>query len=1064
MERLATACYRILIHAVLCAALVLVSLPLCAQSTNGVILGTVRDPSGSPVPSAQVTLVNVATGLQRQTVSNATGDYVFAQVSAGAYALKVAAQGFKSATITNLQLLVGETIRTDVELQIGEVTSTVEVQATIPVVQSETSSVGKVVDSHRVELMPLNGRGNIFSLLALAPGVQNAGTNPLISGGTWIGSTNFTVDGIANNDPSNERISSAVPSLDSVAEFRVIANVAPAEHGMGGAQVIMVTKSGTNQLHGSLFAFNRNRVAAAKDFFATGNPKPPFNRNEFGGSAGGPIIRNKMFFFGSFEGLRRHSPTTNFVAVPTAALRNGDFKGVATIKDPYASGAPFADNRIPANRISDVAKEVMRFYPLPNRPGVGTAGLVINYLVALRTLEQNDRYSGRVDYQPTARDNFSARLFWVKNGPYISASGGVPDTYGSYGRFGNPTRNFMFSYIRTISPRSINEFRAGHNFEEAFRSPQNPDYDPSKFIPGLISPVPGLGGLPNVTITGFTALRDQAGSGDQKRIYQFFDNYTWTNGTHTLKAGFQYMRTSVYAYSVVTRGDFTFNGRYSGHAFADFLMGYMSASGRASANRLSEPFDDRYAGFFQDDWKLSSRLTLNAGLRYEYMTPRWNHLDQMANFYPSLNKIVVFMGKGSQRLWDTLPIVHAKDVGMDKSNWIRRDRNNFGPRIGFAYRPLGTALLVVRSGYGIYYNMNSAGPPATLMSTLPPFLVSETFEPAAGSIPSLTWLNPFPGAGTIPSNPNAPTLAWDFVNPYHQQWNMTLEYEVLRNTAVRASYVGNRGTHLPVAFQLNVPPPAPGPIQPRRPFQPWGNIGYQESTRNSIMHQMQLSAQRRRAAGVAFEIEYQFSRALGGQVYGEAVMDNRNARLDRGNLDYIRRHFTKINYIYDLPLGKGRRFLSSLPSFADKILGGWQLAGIISLATGQPYSVTFTSTLQGMPSSRADIIGNPNLPNPTIQRWFNPAAFAVPAPYTYGNSARNLLFGPNLRLWDAAVFKDMTITERLRLQFRSEFFNMPNHPNFGLPAADITVASTVGRISSTAESPRQIQFGMKLLF
>jgi hypothetical protein len=341
--------------------------------------------------------------------------------------------------------------------------------------------------------------------------------------------------------------------------------------------------------------------------------------------------------------------------------------------------------------------------------------------------------------------------------------------------------------------------------------------------------------------------------------------------------------------------------------------------------------------------------------------------------------------------------------------------------------------------------------------------VAETFEPAPGTVPSLTFANPFPGAGTIPASPEIQAISRDRRNPYHQQWNFTLEYELLPNTSVRASYVGNKGTHLERNFNLNDPPPAPGAVQPRRPFQPFGPINYYESGRDSITHQMQLGAVRRFSSGLAFQFEYQLTKGLGEQVYGLPPMDNRNTRLDRGNLDFIRRHYATLNYIYDLPFGRGKRYLNGLSGAAEKLLGGWQIAGLSAFGTGQPFSVTFTSRVLGWPSSRADIVGDPELENQTPQRWFNPDAFAVPQPFQYGNSARNMLFGPGFFNWDAAVFKHTQLTERFKLEFRAEFFNILNHPNFGLPASNISVPSTVGQISSASEA-RNIQFGMRLAF
>lgn len=1046
-------------------AMLLLSLAACTwgQQSRSVILGRVTDQTGAAIPEAQVTLMNMKTGISFRTTTGATGDYTFTNLDPGTYQVTAERAGFRTSVIQNLTLFVAETVRADIQLDVGDLTTKIEVVATIPVVQSETSSVGNVVDSNQVVKMPLNGRTSIYALLALAPGVQNSGSNPLISGGTWVGSTNMMVDGVTNNDVGNERLLAPLPSLDAVAEFKLIANGASAEYGRGGAQVIVATKSGTNEFHGSLFAFNRNRATAAKNFFATGLPKPAFNRNEFGGSLGGPIVRNKLFFFGSFEGLRLRQSSTTVSAMPTRALKAGDFSGLAPIRDPW-SGLPFPNNQIPSSRISPVATELLRFATDPNTPGTGAAGLGNNLVVNIPRRENMDRYSIRGDYQVTDNDRFTARYYHVNNGPFMAPAGGT-DKFGNWGGFGIATRNALGSYTRVLSSRMLNEVRFGFNQEVNFRTPQNSDYDPSRIIPGLIPPVKGLGGLPTVTITGFRGFSDQPGSGDVKRSYEVLDNFTWTKDRHTIKAGFEFQRAAAFNFQNPPpyRGNFNFDGRYSGHAFADFLLGALSGTGRVSKNVESEPVNSRYGLYIQDDWSVVPKLTLNLGLRYEYAAPFTNAQGDMANFYPDLGKVVLLAGEADPRLMAALPIVSGREVGLGPGNYVNKDRNNFGPRLGFAFRPLGTTRFVVRSSYGIYYNVIAAYGGYFHLALNPPFRVAESFEPAPGTVPSLTFANSFPGSGTIPTSATLYAISRDRRNPYHQQWNFTLEYELVRNTSVRASYVGNKGTHLERNFNLNDPPPAPGAVQPRRPFQPFGSINYYESGRDSITHQLQLGALRRLASGLAFQFEYQFTRALGEQVYGNPPMDNRNTRLDRGNLDFIRRHYATLNYIYDLPFGKGKRYLSSVAGAVNKLIGGWQLAGIMSMGSGQPYSVTFTSTVLGWPSSRADIVGNPNLTNPTIDRWFNPAAFAVPAPFTYGNSARNMLFGPGFYSWDSAIFKHTALTETLNLEFRAEFFNFPNRANFGLPASNISVPATVGRISSASDA-RTIQFGMRLSF
>ncbi len=1048
----------------LAMGLALIAGSASAQETRGSILGRVSDSTGAIVPNSSVTLLNEGTGVTNSSAVTESGEYTFLNLDPGQYTVTVTATGFKKSIIKQVTLYVAQKARVDVALSVGAVETSVEVQASIPVVQSDQASVGSVVDNKQINTMPMNGRSSLFGLMALAPGYTRASVNALVAGGTWAGSANMTVDGASNTDVGGARLLPIGPSLESIAEFSVVSNGTSAEYGRGGAQVIIATRAGTNSVHGSLFYFNRNRVTAAKNFFATGLPNPKFNRNEFGGSVGGPIVKNKLFYFGTYEGLEQRSTGTSFVAMPTTALKNGDFTGLAVIRDPYtAARTPFPNNAIPSGRFSPVSVELLKFATDPNGPGTGAAGLGNNFVVNNPTKEFNDRYTARIDYELSPKDRISGRYFQVDNGPYQAAGGGT-DKFGNWGGNGTATKNVVGSYSRIITPSLFMEARFSFQHANLFRTPQNGGYDPSKLIPGLIAPLAGLGGLPTVTILGFRGFDDRPGSGDRSLRYEYFHNATWIKRAHTVKMGFEFSRSSAYNWQNTApfRGSFRFDGRYTGHSFADYLLGTTTQTGRASKNAEVDMVNNRWSAFVQDDWKVNRKLTVNLGVRYDFYGVFSNAKGDLSSFDPELGKVVLISGTPDPRLMSTLPVVLGKDLGLDSSNWYNNDRNNFAPRVGFAYRPFGGTRFVVRAAYGIYYN-DVGGYSFLGVPSNPPFIVSETFDAPPGTTPTLTFATPFAGAGTIPSSPRVAAWARDRVNPYQQQWNFTLESEVVRNTAVRVSYLGNLGLHLDRVFPMNEPLPAPGNVQARRPYQPFGNINYQETGRNSILHALQVGVIRRYSNGHSFQMEYQFNRALGENTFASAPMDFRNSRLDRGNLDYVRRHVLTTNYVYDLPFGKGRPYLTGVSGFGGKMISGWQLTGIVSMGTGEPYSITFTSTTVGWPSSRADIIGNPNVDNPTIDRWFDPSAFGVPAPFEYGNSARNMLFGPGYFNWDAGILKNTNITERMLLEFRAELFNVPNHPNFGLPASSISVPASVGRISSAGDA-RTVQFGMRLRF
>lgn len=1049
--------------ALLLAGLLSLGLAL-GQETRGSISGRVVDSSGAIVPAASVTVVNMATGVASTAPLTGSGEYTAINLDPGQYEVTASATGFRKTVVRNITLFVAQKARVDVTLAVGDVATSVEVQAAIAVVQTEQTSVGSVIDSKQMTTMPLNGRTNLYGLMALAPGFTRPSVNALIAGGTWGGSVNMTIDGSSNTDVGGARLLPIAPSIESLAEFSVVSNGTSAEYGRGGAQIIVATKSGSNEIHGTVFAFNRNRVTTAKNFFATGLPTPTFNRNEYGFSLGGPIVKNKLFYFGTYEGLQQRNTGTSFVAMPTVALKSGNFTGLPSIRDPYATGqTPFPGNQIPAQRISPISTELLKYASDPNMPGTGAAGLGNNFVVNIPTREFNDRYTVRLDYELSAKDRISGRYFQVDNGPYVAAGGGT-DKFGNWGGNGTATKNIIGSYSRILTPSLITEARFAFQRANLFRTPQNGDLDPSKLIPGLTAPLPGLGGLPTVTITGFRGFDDRPGSGDESTRYEYFQNATWMKGSHTVKAGFEWQSTTAYNWQNVApfRGNFRFDGRYTTHPFADFLLGTPTQTGRSNKNASIDMANNRWSAFLQDDWKATRNLTVNIGLRYDFYGLFSNRQGDMSTWDPSLNKVVLIGGTPDPRLLAGLPTVLGKDIGVTPSNWYNNDRNNFAPRIGLAYRPTHSNRLVLRLAYGIYFN-DPGGYSFLGMVSNPPFIVSETFDALPGTTPSLTFANPFPGNGVIPTGPRVTGWAKDRVTPYQQQWNFTIESEIARNTGLRVSYIGNLGLHLDRVLPLNDPLQGPGNVQLRRPIQPFGPLNYQETGRNSILHGMQIGLIRRYSNGMSFQMEYQFNRALGENTFASQPMDFRNARLDRGNLDYVRRHMVTGNYVYDLPFGKGKALFQNAPKGVNLMISGWQLSGILGIATGEPYSVTFTSTVAGWTSSRANIIGTPQADNPTIERWFNPAAFTTPAQFTWGNSARNLLFGPGYFSWDAGIFKNTRLTERFLLEFRAETFNLPNKANFGLPASNISVPATVGRVNSAAD-PRTFQFGMRLRF
>jgi hypothetical protein len=1037
------------------ALFVLLSASAFAQSTLGTILGRVVDPSGASVAGVKVTLREETTNVSSSQNSNADGQYVFSNIKPGTYQLTFEANGFAVQHIEHLPLEVNQTVRQDISLQIGALVSSIQVTAEKTLVQTDTSSVGSVIESNQVQRMPLNGRTNMFGLLALSPGVQSPGTNPRISGTSWIG-VQATMDGSLNMEMENSRLSNADPSLESLGEFRVIDSTGSAEYGGGTAQVIASTKSGTNQFHGSLFEYNRNRVTAAKNFFATGLPKAPYNRNEVGGSLGGPIKRDKLFFFGSYEALTFRSSSTNQSAQPTTALLNGDFTGLPPIKNPFTQ-QPYAGNKIPTNLINSSAKALSAYFSTPNISTTNAAGLGTNYIVNLPSQQHNYRYEGRVDYSFNATNTLFARYFYTDIYNY------VPGTTEKFGGDNQPLaqQNFVVNYTRTISPTLVNVAIFGMQRETDTFYNQNYKLDPASLVPGIVQ-YPGLGGLPTISITGFTGFNDALGSGDTIPNYHFGDTITWTKGKHTVKGGFSFLRYQFLSYGNQDPkyGSVSFTGQYTGNAFADFLLGYATGSTKPLGPSNIESRNNRYGFFLQDDWRISSKLTMNIGVRYDLPTLYVNSKGDMVNWYQNLNALVILLRRSTPGAYPGLPIVNGDSIGLNAGNYLHNDLKQVAPRFGLAYRPLNSNRLVLRGGYGIYYDPMPWKFGSYILGTNPPFAGTISYEPSSNTIPTLFLNNAFPtGSGSTPSGVGIVAQDASARYPLTHQWNATVETQLASNTVLRATYLGSEREHSGMIYPINTPLAQPGAVQTHRPYQPFGNISLYTNGQTANTQQLQLSLLRRYTSGLSFQVEYSLTKSLDSSATdtGTPLVPN-NWRLDRGNNSMIRTNYLVANYVYELPFG---RSLHGLPRF---VLSGWQTSGIVTAGSGLPFSVNFTSSLLGQPSGRANIVGNPAVSSPDNNGWFNPGAYAVPAPFTYGNSAPNSLWGPGLITWDMGAFKNFRFFERWNLQFRSEFFNTLNHANFSNPQNNISAPTQVAKIVSTSTGPRVVQFALRLEF
>ena len=748
-------------------------------------------------------------------------------------------------------------------------------------------------------------------------------------------------------------------------------------------------------------------------------------------------------------------------------MHDGNFAGVTTIKDPI-SGAPFPNNVIPASQINPYAKTLASFYPLPNMVGPSAGGLGVNFATDIPNVQDVSRYSIKIDHRFSPNDNLSGRFLSVNLGPSPDATAdalfNVPGVTPVQAQLGEHERSLLLDETHVISPRWINDFKASYRYVPVWRTPRLNDFNPATVIPGLATP--SFGGLPDVVIAGFLAMTDTLpGSADKDYEVELVNDMTYTKGAHFLRFGYEAQWADHWNIANITgavpnpdggtatptRGNLTFANRYTGtkngNAWADFLLGYPTFTAAPGVGLPTQFRSWRQYAYFQDDWRATKTLTVNLGVRYEYEPSYTNKDGLYTDFDAAADKIVVFgnqmPAQADPLLLRAIPIVLAKSVGLPASfsDYIGEQRKNWAPRVGLAWNPI--ERLVLRAGYGIFYDVipittyGNAG-----VGSNPPFNSVYAYESGA-TTPLISLSNPFPGTGTVTANPTIGALAPGQKNPMSQQWNATLEYD-LHGFGLRASYVGNRGTHELGSYNLNAVTAIPGAVQPRVPYQPFSTITYYSNPFSSNLHQLQLGATRKYRGGFSVDMQFQYTRALGTETYDNTF----DGHISYGNLGTIRRFGLTNSYVYELPFGEGRRWLNN-KGVARAVAGGWELTGIPSYFSGAPYQLSFSQSVSGCPTGRPNYIGSSAPFTPTIGEWFNRAAFAVPTGCTYGNEGYNSLFGPHMITWNAGLFRNLKVTERLTAQIRAEAFNLLNHPIWGKPNTNISTP-TAGQITSTS--------------
>lgn len=1099
------------------------ALPSFAQGWSGYLEGTVVDPTGASLPGASIQLRNTATGQTRTTHTDDTGFYSFPLLAVGTYELQASALGFKSKVIPNIAVGVSQSLRFNFALALGRSETHVQVDSRPPLVQTASPAIGDEIDNRQVTQLPLNGRQ--FSQLALlaagaVPPYPNGSTQQFNTAAMGIGFSvngqrsernNFTLDGITMMEPFAYSLT-VNPSIDAIREFRVVENSYSTEQGLtSGAQVNIASRSGSNRVSGTLYEFFRNSALDAKNFFDDpAQPIPPYRQNQFGGSLGGPIRRNRTFFFANYEGFRIRQSLTNTTLLPTQAMRQGDFSGINPLTGSAfpqiinpGTGLPFQRNQIPLQQIAPLTAAILARLPEPNQPNAGP-GQNNQLNVGQRTVN-TDQMIVRIDHQISPKHQFFGR-FLLFNGAQLFPF--VPDSFAQnpsdvpgYGTNKTDTgRNLALGLTSTFSPTLVNDLRFGYAYYHGTKEAQNIH---SNFLGELgISRAPGSTnqGIPAIDVPGYADMGDSDIFQPQIRknhTGQITDNLVWVKGRHLFKFGGDFRRLRLfYLVEDFGQGIFQFSDGFSsvsGTAFSDFLLGRPFLSFAQAGNSGGNDRLNYLGGYFTDEFHATRRLTITYGLREEFYTPGVNADGRAAILDPAdAKRFIVRNDRGQAQGLISAPFVQelqsayglqfitSQQAGLPPS-LIRPDYSGWAPRAGFAYDLGGNGRSSLHGGLGVY---NSLGELDYLAETrlsppLTEFLFGldlcrfygtgacgQSYAPQILTYPLAYQLgNSEPVAISSPPN---------IRNGYVYEYSLSYEHQLGSNMVFSTSYSGSDGHKLPRRSLQNQG--VPNLPNERRGYYPQpGSSQYVRATDvNSNYNAMVLRFERRLSGGIALMAGYTFGKSIdtaSGLNGTNQAQDNYNLRAERGLSDFDVRQRFVMSTTWDLPFGTQHHWRGEGPW--ARIIADWQLAGILTLETGQPLTAMLPTALSGTQSNgtdRPDLIANSDLPagQHSPDRWFNTQAFVTPPLFTDaqgvfsipGNEGRNIITGPDLKNLDVSLNRAMTLREKTQLVFRTDFFNLTNHPNFDRPGLTFGT-SNFGKVSS-AENSRQIQFSLRL--
>ncbi|HEX5482572.1 MAG TPA: carboxypeptidase regulatory-like domain-containing protein [Terriglobia bacterium] len=1060
-----------------------------------------RDASDAVVPDVKVVLTQMATGVQFITVTDNGGNYLFAQLKPAYYSITVSKAGFKSTTISNIDLLLGQRPRVDAVLRVGAVTQTVNVSAGgVQLLETQTSSAGMVIQQRPIVELPLNGR-NFMQLTVLAPTVSPIlGGNSVVANWTGMSSGNgstsvagmdeanisYLLDGI---ETRNARFGSEDlhPSVDALQEFRMQTDAFSAEYGRSSAIVNMTLKSGTNQFHGDAFEFVRNSALDANDFFfnSEGLAIPHYAQNDFGATLGGPIRHDKTFFFLSYEGFRSRTGAAGQALVMSPAQWKGDLADNSAgtgifptnsafcqsnpgsarcidIVNPF-SGQAFPGNVIPSNLLDPRAQEWQAFSPSPNIPSAVNSPTtpLFNYAATPDTRNDFNDATIRLDDTLGAKDQLYGS-YSFHDVPHIIQSV-MPLAGKSF-----PMRSQIVSLTEShiFSPTIVNEARFGYNRGTTFLVSQGalgPNYAATVFGLTNTSTNSFDFGVPNAVMSGFTTIgspSESIGSIDQD--FQWVDNLSIAHGGHNLKTGMDIMRERFFEITDFSGvPSFRFTGQFSGSPLSEMLLGIPDTAGTAVGNSAQHLRSTYYAGYVQDDWRALSNLTLNMGIRYEYANPPYDTKNRTAWFNPAIGQL------------------QYSDLGDVRNGIVDPDYKNVAPRLGFAYSPAFSHGTVIRGAFGVFYATESWNT-MQFMVNAPRYYSAQTLtsDPVTPTLSLQNLFPPLSGASTTA----LPFSRYDHARtPYVLEWNYDVQHMFGRNWMADIGYVGNRGNHLTMRRNLDAAPFDPTgtiPLVQREPWPNFSGILLEDDGGFSTYNALAARLEKRTSAGLYFLGSYTYSHCLNLTSYeGEQSYAGQDTNVyNYGQCTWNVPQRAVFSYVYELPFGRGRRFFANMSGVADKLFSGWEVTGITTFAMGQFMTVTLPGNWMNIgPFTTAvpNKVGPAYPSNRTLNNWLNIDSFVYPGCpsatpcaqglHIEGNSGRNQIEVPGVNNWDMGLMKQIQFSERVSAQFRAEFFNTWNHPQFDSPSGSL-VPGTFGRIHGLLIPAREIQFGLKLFF